>query len=91
MGGQGSGVTVASYATCLVLIAAGHSSSQLGAIGFVGWLAAMGLALMNFVLGGRVLARDGRAAGGTAAAAPAVFAAGVTVSVLLLSAIPNQS
>jgi hypothetical protein len=26
-----------------------------------------------------------------AAAAPAVFAAGVTVSVLLLSAIPNQS
>jgi tetrahydromethanopterin S-methyltransferase subunit F len=46
---------------------------------------------MNFVLGGRVLARDGRAAGGTAAAAPAVFAAGVTVSVLLLSAIPNQS
>jgi hypothetical protein len=54
MGGQGAGVTVASYATCLVLIAAGHSSSQLGAIGFVGWLAAMGLALMNFVLGGRV-------------------------------------
>jgi hypothetical protein len=51
----------------------------------------MALALLNLVLGGLALAWDGRAAGGTAAVAAAVFAAGVTVSVLLLSAIPNQN
>jgi hypothetical protein len=87
----GSCVTIASYATCLLLIAAGPSSSQLGAIGVIGWLAAMALALANLVLGGLALAWDCRAAGSTAAVALAVFAAGVTVSVLLLSAIPNQN
>jgi len=87
----GSCVTIASYATCLLLVAAGSSSAQLGAIGVVGWLAAMALALLNLVLGGLALAWDGRAAGGAAAAATAVFAAGVVVSVLLLSAIPGQN
>jgi pimeloyl-ACP methyl ester carboxylesterase len=58
-------------------------SSQLGAIGVIGWLAAMALALANLVLGGLALAWDGRAAGSAAAVALAVFAAGVTVSVLL--------
>ena len=86
----GSWVTVASYATCLVLIGAGSSSSLLGAIGVVGWLAAMALALVNLVLGGLALAWDGRAARATAAVSLAVFAAGVTVSVLLLLAVPKD-
>ena len=87
----GSWVTVASYTACLLLIAAGPSSPLLGVIGVVGWLAAMALALLNLVLGGLALAWDGRAARGIAAVSLGVFAAGVTVSVLLLSAIPNQS
>ena len=63
----------------------------LGAIGVVGWLFAMALALLNLVLGGLALASDGRAARGAVAIALAVFAAGVTVSVLLVSAIPNRN
>jgi hypothetical protein len=51
----------------------------------------MALGLANLLLGGLALALNGRAAGSTAAVAVAVFAAGVTVSVLLLSAIPNQN
>src|SRR6476469_37468 len=78
----GSCVTVASYATCLLLIAAGQSSSLLGAVGVVGWLAAMTLAVVNLVLGGVALAWEGRRASRTAAVALVVFAAGVTVSVL---------
>ena len=79
------------YAICLLLMAAGSSSPQVGVIGVVGWLAAMALASLNVALGGLALAWDGRAAGRTATGALTVFAAGVTVSILLLSAIPNQN
>jgi len=50
----------------------------------------MALALLNLVLGGLALAWDGRAARATAAVSLAVFAAGVTVSVLLLMAVPKD-
>jgi hypothetical protein len=73
------------------MIAAGSDSSLLGAIGFVGWLLAMALALLNLMLGGLALALDGRAGRGAAMTALAVFATGVAVSVLLVSAIPNQN
>jgi len=87
----GSCVTVAAYGTCLLLIAAGSSSSLLGAIGFVGWLFAMALGLLNLMLGALALALDGRAGRGVARIALAVFAAGLAVSALLVSAIPNQN
>ncbi|HSD01114.1 MAG TPA: hypothetical protein VLB81_02005 [Gaiellales bacterium] len=51
----------------------------------------MALALLNLVVGGLALAWEGRPARAAAAVALAVFAAGATVSVLLLSAIPNQN
>jgi hypothetical protein len=84
-------VTVAFYAVCLLLIAAGPGSSLLGAMGFIGWVVAMVLASANVLLGGLALAWDGRKAGGTAALALGLFAAGVVVSALLLSALPSQN
>jgi len=87
----GSCVTVAAYGTCLLLIAAGSSSPLLGAIGFVGWLFAMALGLLNLVLGGLALALDGQSGRGAARIALAVFATRLAVSALLVSAIPNQN
>jgi hypothetical protein len=85
----GSRVTVSVYAACLLLMAAGSGSPQIGVIGVIGWVLAMALAAGNVLLGGLALAWDGRKAGGTAAVAIGVFVAGVTVSVLLLSTIPT--
>ena len=87
----GSGITVAVYVTCLLLIAGGPQNSLVGAIGVIGWVGAIALAFVNLALGGVALASEGRAARGAAAIALAVFAAGLAVSVLLLSAVPNQN
>jgi hypothetical protein len=87
----GSWITVASYVLCLLLIGAGAGSPQVGAIGVIGWLLVMTFALLNLVVGALALAIDRREARGTAAVAVGVFAVGVTVSALLISAIPNQN
>jgi hypothetical protein len=87
----GSAVTVALYGGCLLLIAAGSGSSLVGAVGVRGWVTAMALAFVTLALGGVALASEGRAARRAAGAALAVLAAGIVVSLLLLSAMPNQN
>jgi hypothetical protein len=59
----GSAVTVALYAGCLLLIAAGPGNSLVGAIGVIGWVGTMGLAFVNLALGGVALSLEGRCSG----------------------------
>jgi hypothetical protein len=82
--------TVAFYVVSLVLMAAGRGHPQIGVVGVFGWIVAMALALGNLVVGGWGLGWGGRRWAATAAVALVVFAAGATVTVLLLSSIPRD-